>query len=133
MYTIGELAKAAGVPLSTVRFYERRGLLSPQGRTESNYRTYTSESLEALQFIMASKRVGFTLRDISRLLGLRDGSEDCCGDVRSVIAIRVADLREKIRELQHAEVVLGKALEWCEQQGGEGRCPVLDDLAKPSA
>lgn len=129
MYTIGELAKAAGVPSSTVRFYERRGLLSPDGRSASNYRTYTAESLAALRFIVAAKRAGFTLRDISRLLGLRDGTEDCCGDVQVVIEDRVADLQARIRDLQHAESVLSEALKWCTVQGGSGRCPVLDDLA----
>lgn len=132
MYSIGELATAAGVPATTVRFYERKGLLSPHGRTRSNYRTYSDESLARLRFIVAGKRAGFTLRDIGQLLGLRDGSEDCCGDVKLVIEGRVADLADKIREMRHAERVLTEALTWCEEQGGSGRCPVLDDLAPPA-
>ena len=128
MYTIGELAKAAGIPATTVRFYERKGLLVPDGRTESNYRTYGSASLARLSFIVAGKRAGFTLADIGRLLDLREGIEDCCGDVKVVIERRVDDLAGRIRELKHAERVLRRALAWCDEQGASGRCPVLDDL-----
>jgi DNA-binding transcriptional MerR regulator len=131
MYMIGELARAAGVPATTVRFYERKGLIQPDGRTESNYRTYGRDSLARLQFIVAGKRAGFTLGDIARLLDLREGLEDCCGDVRDVIEQRVGDLVERIRELKHAERVLREALSWCDEQGGGGRCPVLDDLGRP--
>jgi DNA-binding transcriptional MerR regulator len=130
LYTIGELSKAAGVPATTVRFYERKGLLQPEGRTEPNYRTYGPASLERLLFIVASKRAGFTLGDIGRLLDLRAGIGDCCGDVKDVIEQRVTDLAGRIRELKHAERVLRRALTWCEEQGGEGRCPVLDDLGQ---
>jgi hypothetical protein len=49
-YTIGELAKAADVPSSTLRYYERRGLVEPDNRSEGNYRLYGPETLERVRF-----------------------------------------------------------------------------------
>ena len=68
MFTIGELAKAAGVPTSTVRYYEREGILRPAGRNGSNYRLYSREDVERLCFIRAAQGTGFTLRDVTELL-----------------------------------------------------------------
>ncbi len=75
-YTIGKLAKAAEVPVSTVRYYEKRGLLTPDQRTPSSYRLYGEESLQRLRFIRAAQTSGFTLEDIAMLLDLREGSLD---------------------------------------------------------
>lgn len=66
-YTIGQLARAVGVPTSTVRYYERIGLLQPDGRTAGNYRLYGKEALECLRFIRAAQATGFTLEDITHL------------------------------------------------------------------
>ena len=65
MFTIGELAKAARVPTSTVRYYEREGILRPAGRSSSNYRLYAKEDIERLRFIRGAQATGFTLRDVT--------------------------------------------------------------------
>ena len=62
-YTIGRLAKAADVPVSTVRYYEQRGLMEPDERTRSSYRIYSPEALRRLRFIRAAQSSGFTLKD----------------------------------------------------------------------
>ncbi|HEX9867840.1 MAG TPA: MerR family transcriptional regulator [Candidatus Tectomicrobia bacterium] len=77
-YSIGQLARAAGVPTSTVRYYERIGLLHSDARTAGNYRRYGQETLEYLRFIRAAQRTGFTLEDITALLQLRDVTPDLC-------------------------------------------------------
>ena len=69
-YTIGRLAKVAEVPVSTVRYYEQRGLLRPESRTESNYRIYGPASLRRLRFIRVAQETGFTLEDIVLLIGI---------------------------------------------------------------
>lgn len=127
-YRIGELAKAADVPVSTVRYYENRGLLEAQSRTEGNYRIYGAESLKRLRFIRASQQSGFTLEDIRLLLGLQEGSVDVCGNVRSVIEKRLDSIRHQLKHLQQAEDVLEAALKWCRKPRAVGRCQVLDDL-----
>lgn len=69
--SIGELARRAGVPASTVRHYERRGLLQPGGRTGGNYRLYGPAELARLRFIRAARASGFRLADVGELLALR--------------------------------------------------------------
>jgi len=81
-FTIGQLASTAGVPSSTVRYYERQGLLSPDGRTGGNFRVYDGESLRRLRFIRTAQSTGFRLKDIQRLLEMRGGSSGSCCDVR---------------------------------------------------
>ena len=69
-FTIGQLARAATVPTSTVRFYERRGLLKPDARTSSNYRMYSARAAERLKFIRAAQATGFSLKDVREMLAL---------------------------------------------------------------
>lgn len=66
-HTIGRLAGVAGVPVSTVRYYERAGLLRPEARTGGNYRFYGPASLARLRFIRAAQATGFGLKDIQEL------------------------------------------------------------------
>src|SRR5262249_42122032 len=83
-YTIGQLARATGVPTSTVRYYERMGLLRPSGRTSGNYRVYGEEALERVRFIRAAQATGFTREDITALLNLRDGTTAGCQAVQTL-------------------------------------------------
>ncbi len=84
--TIGELARAAGVPTSTVRFYERRGLLKPDARTQANYRTYTSRAAERLKFIRAAQATGFSLKDVREMLALTYSDEPPCDEVAALFS-----------------------------------------------
>jgi MerR family mercuric resistance operon transcriptional regulator len=68
MMTIGELANAAEVPISTVRYYERAGILKAHRRSASNYRLYSEEDAQRLRFIRAAQASGFTLEDMKELL-----------------------------------------------------------------
>ncbi|MCH8135258.1 MAG: MerR family transcriptional regulator, partial [Proteobacteria bacterium] len=92
--TIGALAKQAGVPTSTVRYYERRGLLRPEGRSEGNYRLYGEEAMDRLQFVRSAQAAGFTLSDISALLRFRDGDAAPCKEVQDLITVRPAQVVE---------------------------------------
>ncbi|GAB4266712.1 MAG: hypothetical protein Kow0080_08170 [Candidatus Promineifilaceae bacterium] len=68
MLTIGELAKRVGVATSTLRFYEKDGLIAPDGRSDSGYRLYHPEQEKRLRFIQRAQRLGFSLNDIKVLL-----------------------------------------------------------------
>lgn len=75
LLTIGRLAKQMGVRTSTLRFYEKEGLISPEGRSESGYRLYKPEAAGQIQLIQRAQRVGFSLADIRLFLNnLADGS-----------------------------------------------------------
>ena len=121
---IGELASAAGVPTSTVRYYERSGLLSPSGRSAGNYRLYSEEDLARLRFIRGAQATGFTLDDVHELLRPAP-----CGEVQALIEARLEQVRTRMRELRHVERVLRASLETCRQHQATGRCEVIDDLS----
>jgi len=122
-FTIGELAKAAGVPSSTVRYYERQGLLRPSSRSASNYRLYSESELERLRFIRAAQATGFTLEDVTRLL-----RPAACGTVQALIEDRLALVGKRMKELRHVRTVLRASLAECREHEESGRCRVVDEL-----
>ena len=122
-YTIGQLAHAAGVPTSTVRYYERIGLLSPEGRTAGNYRLYGAEALARLRFIRAAQGTGFTLDDITALLQLQDATPDACQDVQTLIEARLEDLEQRMADLRHVQRVLKATLKQCQETAVAGTLP----------
>ncbi len=127
-YTIGELAKEVGVPTSTVRYYERRGLLMPGDRSGSNYRLYGQDALERLQFMRAAQAAGFTLTDISLLLELREGDSPPSEQVQAVISDRLVKIAEQLKQLRHAQRVLKSWLSVCREAERTGRCGVIEGL-----
>ena len=112
-YSIGQLAKAAAIATSTVRFYERIGILRPSGRSEGNYRQYDSAALERLRFIRAAQATGFSIEDIRELLSLTHSDEEPCDDVLKVMSNRLAEVRRRLRKLRHVERVLSGSLNQC--------------------
>ncbi len=132
-YTIGQLARAAGVPTSTVRFYERSRLLRPDGRTDGNYRVYSPASLERLRFIRAAQSNGFALEDIAALLSFRDGTTAPCQEVQTLIEERLTDLDRRVEQLRHVQVILRTSLRMCRGGRRSGRCQVIDRLKVASS
>lgn len=128
-YTIGGLAKAAAVPTSTVRYYERRGLLRPEARSAGNYRLYGPETLERLRFVRSAQTAGFTLSDITVLLRFRDGDAAPCRDVQDLIKARAARVAEQLEQLQGVEGMLRQWLAACRRSERTGKCAVLEGLA----
>ena len=107
----GKLAKAAGVNVETLRYYEKRGLLPEPPRRESGYRVYPQSSVERLKFIKGAQTLGFTLEEIHELLGMRIDTQSNRADVRKRAAAKVASIQEKIdaleqmkQALQHLEI-----------------------------
>ena len=123
-YTIGELAKAANVPTSTLRYYERTGLLKPSARTPSNYRLYRDEDLKRLQFIRAAQATGFTLADVTKLLRPAP-----CEKVQGLIGARLVQVGQRMKELRHLQRVLRDSLRTCHEHEESGRCRVMDELS----
>lgn len=128
-YTIGQLARAADVPTTTVRYYERVGLVRPQDRSEGNYRLYGDESLESLKFIRSAQSVGFTLDDVKTLLSMRHRAAASCRQVQSVIEERLADVDRRLKDLRHVRKVLKTTLGKCRENEPQGRCIVIESLS----
>ena len=125
--TIGELATAADVPTSTIRYYERARLLEPSMRSPSNYRLYSADDLERLRFIRAAQATGFTLDDVAQLLRPAP-----CGSVQELIEKRLDEVATRMKELRHVRKVLRASLGECQRHEKSGRCKVVDDLSARS-
>jgi DNA-binding transcriptional MerR regulator len=133
IYTIGQLARAAGVPTSTVRYYERIEPLQPAGRTAGNCRRYGDEALERLRFIRAVQATGFTLEDVAVLCQFRDATPNVCHDVQGLIEERLADLEQRMADLRHVRRVLRATLRRCRETERSGRCHIIGRLTATSA
>lgn len=128
--TIARLAKAAGVGVETVRYYQRRGLLDVPKAGRTSFRTYEQTHLERLRFIRAAQTAGFSLEEIGELIAL-DRSNDR-KRVRELARERLIALDAKIAELRAAQDSLSRLLNACESRGG-GRCPIIAAFAPAPA
>lgn len=128
MLTIGQLATEAGVPVSTVRYYEGRGLLEPEKRTASRYRLYGPSALHRLRFIRAAQSSGFTLADAGKLLELRDGNADPCGEVQELVGSRLDAIETELTRLKRVRGVLRETLTWCQKPRAKGCCAAVSRL-----
>lgn len=129
-YTISQLARAAEVPTSTLRYYERIALIQPEDRSEGNYRLYGDESFRKLKFIRAAQAIGFTLDDVKALLVDDAGRLPTCGNVRRLIEDRLAEIENRLKDLRHVQKVLKNALQQCRKQKKSECCQVVASLQK---
>lgn len=127
-FTISQLAKAAGIPTTTVRYYERIGLVEPEDRSHGNYRLYGDESLQKLKFIRAAQSIGFTLDDVKALLAAPQSSAAACRDVQSLIEERLDEIGQRLKDLRHVQRVLKSSLEKCKETERADCCHVIETL-----
>ena len=130
--TIAALAKASGVHLETVRYYERIGLMPKPARTASGYRSYDDAHVRRLSFIRRAREIGFSSGEIKELLALAEPGRASCTQVQTLAAAHLDRVRAKIADLRRLEALLAGALEGCLLEPAP-LCPVLDMLAAPQA
>ncbi len=127
LFTIGQAAHAVGVPATTLRYYEREGVLGPAVRSRAGYRLYDAAAVERLEFIRSAQAVGFTLDDIRALLQLDgESTKTCRGEVQRRLTQRLTEVEKKMKELKRVRAALGRALDRCRASNGE--CAVMKDL-----
>jgi len=126
--TIGKVAHSAGLAIDTVRYYEREGLLEKPSRTASGYRHYTPEAVARLRFIRQAKELGFTLSEIRELLTLRVAPGKSCADVKTRAEAKIADVEQRIAQLNRMKGALAKLAKACSGRGPTSECPILDAL-----
>lgn len=127
-FTIGQLAAAAGVNLQTVRYYQRRGLLEQPPRPPTGYRRYSDHAHRRLRFIKRAQALGFTLKEIQRLLELADGR---CHDVQKLAQAKRVDIERRIDDLIQLRLALDEALTTCRGGDSEASCPLIEALSQP--
>ncbi len=125
-YTISGIAQAAGVNVETIRFYQRRGLLVEPDKPLGGIRRYGDAEVARVQFIKAAQRLGFSLDEIAQLLQLDDGTQ--CSQARSIAEHKLADVRQRLQDLQRIEAALAQLVDRCATRRGAVSCPLIDAL-----
>lgn len=125
--SIGALAKGTGVNLETIRYYERIGLMPAPPRTAGGHRVYGRDHLKRLAFVRRARELGFGLDEIRTLLGLVDGGDRNCAEVREITLRHLAQVRSKIEDLARLERSLADMAARCTGDTMPD-CPVIDVL-----
>lgn len=132
-FTIGEVAKRAGVGVDTVRFYEREGLIDEPPRRPSGYRQYPPDTIQRVRFIRRAKELGFTLPEIQELISLRDGGNGRRRkDVLALAQAKMSDIDQRLAKLQAMRSALYALVETCACGEGRPTCPILEALDEPA-
>ena len=128
---IAEVAKAAGLPAKTIRYYEDIGLIQP-ARSENGYRAFASSDLHKLAFVARARSLGFSIEECRALLALYEDRARASADVKALAVTHLAQIRAKIGALRAMEATLADLVQAC---SGDHRpdCPILRGLAQPGS
>jgi MerR family mercuric resistance operon transcriptional regulator len=125
-FTIGILAKQAGINVETIRFYQRRGLIEEPEKPLGGIRRYTQMHARRIRFIKESQMLGFSLEEIADLLTLEDGKH--CREAEQLGSAKLATVRERMARLGRVEKVLATLVDQCQCNTGKVRCPLIAAL-----
>lgn len=129
LVTIGQAAKQTGLSAKMIRHYEEAGLLHKANRTDAGYRLYNSLQLQQLSFIKRARALGFSLVQISSLLGLWQDPNRSSKQVKQLAEQHLDEIKQKVTELQQMQKVLQQLADSC--CGDErSECAILDGLQK---
>ncbi|MEG3639269.1 MerR family transcriptional regulator [Magnetococcus sp. PR-3] len=126
-WTIGQVAKATGYKLQTMRYYEQMGLIPPPKRSEGNQRLYTQEHVDQLLFIRHCRELGFSLDKIQHMLMLAGDTDHSCEEVDQIAKLHLADVKNRISRLQRLEKELERIIGHCSENKVE-KCLILEAL-----
>jgi len=127
---IAAAAKAAGVNIQTLHYYERRGLLSPRRTGNSGYRAYGEAEVILVRGIKRAQALGFSLAEIEELLGIESRDRE---RARNLASAKLAELDEKIRDLTTMRTALSHLVESCLCGGDLSNCKLFEDLGSDEA
>ena len=125
-FTIGALAKQAGVNIETIRYYQRRGLLDEPEKPLGGVRSYNDSHIRRIKFIKHGQTLGFSLSEMEELLSLEDSQQ--CRDAQAIALRKLAVIRERIASLQRMETTLNELIHCCAENPGSISCPIISSL-----
>lgn len=125
---IGQLSRRTGVPIDTVRYYEKQRLLPPPMRSASGYRHYEADDVLRLNFIRRAKALGFTLEEIRDLLALSSTHDGDMAAIRSAATDKLIDVEQRLAELTRVRDGLRQLVDACPGHGALDQCPILTAL-----
>jgi len=126
--TIGELARRAGVGVETVRYYQRRGLFPEPPRQARGIREYAPEALELLQFIRRARGLGFSIREVEKLVAMRRARKDT-KELSTMLSTKAKDLERQVRETQEVIRTLEDMSARCDELTPNDRWKIFDTAA----
>ena len=124
--TIGAFAKAAGVNVETIRFYQRKALLPEPDKPYGSIRRYGEADVARVKFVKSAQRLGFSLEEVAGLLRLDDGAH--CDEARVLAEQKLGDVRGKLADLRRIESVLVQLVHDCCASHGTVSCPLIVSL-----
>jgi len=131
--TIGAVAKAAGVGVETVRFYERKKLIGQPARPLGGIRRYDRQSVQRIRFIKQAQELGFTLAEVMQLLELRLDPTRNCAEVKAEAEAKICDIDSKVESLRTMRAALVEITRSCVGDGPTSECPILDAIEESAS
>ncbi len=127
--TIGKAARAAGVGVETIRFYERKGLIEQPPRPAfGGFRVYPAETVRRVRFIRQGQELGFSLRQIGELMSLKADPATDCSDVRRRAQAKLEEVDEKLARLTRIRAALEELIAACPGRGALRACSIMGAL-----
>ena len=121
--TIGTLAKLSGVNVETIRYYQRRNLLHEPPKPLAGYRQYSSDTIKRVHFIKRAQALGFTLDEISGLLGLDERT--ACLETLGLAQQKLTLIEAKISDLSKMKKALSRLVRDCNASTAGEPCPII--------
>jgi DNA-binding transcriptional MerR regulator len=109
--SIGDVARACGVSVDTIRWYEKQGVLAPVQRARNGYRVYGAETIERVRVVRRAIAVGFSVAELARIFRQRAAGRPPCREVRALAARKLDDLDARIEELTALRAELAAMLD----------------------
>lgn len=126
---IGEVARASGLPIKTIRYYDELGLLKVSGRTEGGYRLFGSDVFGRLRFIKRAQSLGLSLMEIKEFLAVYDQGNLPCDYIREKLENKLIEIEQQIQQLQILKQELGGLLSGWQAMptvSAETICPIIE-------
>jgi MerR family mercuric resistance operon transcriptional regulator len=128
--TIGKIAHAAGVNVETVRYYQRRGLVSLPPKRTRGFRYYTPDTASRVRFIKRAQALGMSLKEVQRLIKI--DAKGACSETRALAVAKLVLVESKLVELARLRDVLQDLVAACDQPHGTS-CPIIEQLESETA
>ncbi|MGH8162955.1 MAG: heavy metal-responsive transcriptional regulator [Rhodanobacteraceae bacterium] len=117
------MARAAGVGVQTLHYYERLGLLPKPARSMANYRLYPPEVIRRVRFIKKAQSLGLTLEETRQILDLKARGRAPCGKVAELGEKHLEEIDARLKQMRGYRRALAQALKaWGEETGSERKC-----------
>ena len=130
---IGEISKTTGIPVETIRYYEKIGLVPAPDRLASRYRQYRQSHLDRLLFIKRCRNLDMAQDEIRELIRLADQPDSDCSEVDALLARHLSHVRERLQELESLEDTLEQLQHACSEGRTVSECGILGGLTSEPA